>query len=140
MNDSFETLQDASYDLKNYLDDFDVDISDLDYIEERLDVYYQLKRKYGPTVRDVLDYYEEKKAELEVIETARDTLDRLYAERKVLKDKLSISADRLTRDRKRVFDGMKKDIEASLSFLNMPLSRWTSDATERISPQTGRTI
>ncbi|MBQ3394098.1 MAG: DNA repair protein RecN [Oscillospiraceae bacterium] len=120
MNDSFETLQDASYDLKNYLDDFDVDISDLDYIEERLDVYYQLKRKYGPTVRDVLDYYEEKKAELEVIETARDTLDRLYAERKVLKDKLSISADRLTRDRKRVFDGMKKDIEASLSFLNMP--------------------
>ncbi len=120
MNDSFETLQDASYDLKNYLDDFDVDISDLDYIEERLDVYYQLKRKYGPTVRDVLDYYEEKKAELEVIETARDTLDRLYADRKVLKDKLSISADRLTRDRKRVFDEMKKDIEESLAFLNMP--------------------
>lgn len=120
MNDSFETLQDASYDLKNYLDDFDVDISDLDYIEERLDVYYQLKRKYGPTVQDVLDYYEEKKTELEVIETARDTLDRLYAERKVLKDKLSISADRLTRDRKRVFADMKKDIEASLAFLNMP--------------------
>ena len=39
-----------------YFDDFDIDISDIDTIEERLDVYYRMKRKYGPEVEDVLNF------------------------------------------------------------------------------------
>ena len=67
LNEAAVIAQDAGFELKNYIDDFDVDISAIDEIEERLDVYYKLKRKYGPEVEDVLEFYENSKAELEKI-------------------------------------------------------------------------
>ena len=120
LNDSYAILEDSAYRLKNYLDDFDVDVSEIDEIEERLDVYYNLKRKYGPTVEDVLNFWREKKTELERGENAREILEGLYRRMNEVSAKLAIAADRLTEERKRVFAGMKKDIEAALAFLNMP--------------------
>lgn len=120
LNEAAVIAQDAGFELKNYIDDFDVDISAIDEIEERLDVYYKLKRKYGPEVEDVLEFYENSKAELEKIEFAQEKLETLYEERQVLLDKLSISADRLTANRKEVFDKLASSIRQSLEFLNMP--------------------
>lgn len=120
LNEAAAIAQDAGFELKNFLDDFDIDISDIDEIEERLDVYYRMKRKYGPEVEDVLRFYEESKTELEKIEFAREKLDQLYNERQVVLDKLSISADRLTKNRKDVFEKLAGEIQTSLEFLNMP--------------------
>ena len=120
LNDAAAIAQDAGFELKNFMDDFDIDISDIDEIEERLDVYYRMKRKYGPDVEDVLQFYEESKAELEKIEFAREKLEQLYEERQVILDKLSISADRLTQNRKNVFEKLSGEIQQSLVFLNMP--------------------
>ncbi len=120
LNDAAAIAQDAGFELKNYIDDFDFNVSDIDRIEERLDLYYKLKRKYGPEVTDVLNFYENSKKELEMIEFAREKLDKLYQERQVVLDKLSISADRLTANRKSVFDKLAGEIQSSLEFLNMP--------------------
>ena len=120
LNDAAAIAQDAGFELKSFMDDFDIDISDIDTIEERLDVYYRMKRKYGPEVEDVLAFYEESKKELEKIEFAREKLEKLYDERKVITDKLSISAGRLTQNRKDVFDKLASEIQQSLVFLNMP--------------------
>ena len=120
LNDAAAIAQDAGFELKSFIDDFDVDISDIDAIEERLDIYYKLKRKYGPEVEDVLRFYEKSKKELEMIEFAREKLDELYHQRKVILDKLTISADRLTQNRKDVFEKLAWEIQHSLEFLNMP--------------------
>lgn len=120
LNDAAEIVQDAGYELKSYIDDFDFDASDIDAIEERLDVYYRMKRKYGPEVEDVLEFYAKSKKELELIEFAQEKLESLYSERKVILDKLSISADRLTQNRKDVFSDLSGKIQESLAFLNMP--------------------
>lgn len=120
LNDAAAIAQDAGFELKSFIDDFDVDISDIDAIEERLDIYYKLKRKYGPEVEDVLRFYEKSKKELEMIEFAREKLDELYHQRKVILDKLTISADRLTQNRKDVFEKLAGEIQHSLEFLNMP--------------------
>lgn len=120
LNDSLSVIQDSMYDLKNYIDDFDSDVSRLDEIEDRLDVYYKLKNKYGPTVSDVLNYYNKIKNDLDTIEFAREKLEKLYSERDMILDKLAISADRLTQSRKETFDRMASEIQASLRFLNMP--------------------
>ena len=120
LNECAATAQDTGFDLKNFLDDFDVDISSIDRIEERLDTYYKLKRKYGPEVKDVLAYYENSKAELEKIEFARERLEQLLRQQKVAVDKLSISADRLTQSRKEVFEKLSRGIHQALEFLNMP--------------------
>lgn len=120
LNDAAAIAQEAGFELKNFIDDFDVDISDIDEIEERLDIYYRMKRKYGPEVEDVLRFYEESKNELERIEFAREKLDQLYEQRQVILDKLSISANRLTQNRKAVFEKLAGEIQYSLEFLNMP--------------------
>ncbi len=120
LNEAAAIAQDAGFELKNFIDDFDIDVSDIDAIEERLDVYYRMKRKYGPEVEDVLEFYEKSKKELEKIEFAREKLDSLYEERTVILDKLTISADRLTNNRKEVFDRLSSEIRSSLQFLNMP--------------------
>ena len=120
LNEAAVIAQDAGFELKNYIDDFDTDVSAIDEIEERLDIYYRLKRKYGPEVEDVLNFYGESKSQLEKIEFAREKLDQLYEDRKVILDKLSISADRLTNNRKEVFNKLAGEIQKSLDFLNMP--------------------
>ena len=120
LNEAAVIAQDAGFELKNFMDDFDIDISDIDEIEERLDVYYRMKRKYGPEVEDVLRFYNDSKAELEKIEFAREKLDQLYEERQIILEKLAISADRLTNNRKEVFEKLAGEIQSSLEFLNMP--------------------
>ncbi len=97
-----------------------MDVSQIDEIEERLDIYYRLKRKYGPEVPDVLEFYEKAKTDLENIEFAQEKLDKLYGKRTVVLDKLQISADRLTNNRKAVFEKLSGEIQKSLEFLNMP--------------------
>ena len=124
LNECAAAAQDTGFDLKNFLDDFDVDISSIDRIEERLDTYYKLKRKYGPEVKDVLAYYENSKAELEKIEFARERLEQLFRQQKVAVDKLSISADRLTQSRKEVFEKLSRGIHQALEFLNMPFVKF----------------
>ena len=55
--DISDKSQDIMYEIRSIIDDFDVDINMLDQIEERLDTYYKLKRKYGGSVEAVLEYY-----------------------------------------------------------------------------------
>ena len=118
--DVADLSQECMYELRNFIDDFDVDISQIDEIEERLDLYYKLKRKYGPEVSDVLQYYTQAKEKLNNIEFAQEKLDKLEAEKQTILIKLEKAANTLTADRKKVFDKLSKEIQKSLEFLNMP--------------------
>lgn len=138
MNEIAETLadisdkcQDMMFEIRNAVEDFDVDIGQIDEIEERLNTYYKLKRKYGNSVQDVLEYYESAKEKLDNIEFAQEKLDVLYDEKdKVLKE-LKIVADRLTEHRKQQFDNLSGKIQESLSFLNMPNVKLYLNITEK---------
>ena len=120
LSEAYAISQDAGYDLKSFIDGFDVDVSRIDEIEQRLDLYYKLKMKYGSTVEDILNFYNESKEKLEKMEFARENLSKLYRERQVVLDKLTISADRLSNNRREVFAQMAEEIKNSLEFLNMP--------------------
>ena len=57
--------------------ELDVSPGELDRVESRMDLLYRLKKKYGATVEDMLDYQARCEAELAQIEDAGDTLVRL---------------------------------------------------------------
>ncbi|MEG1862308.1 MAG: DNA repair protein RecN [Oscillospiraceae bacterium] len=135
LNEAAELAQDSIFELKNYIDDFDFDAAKIDEIEERLDLYYRLKHKYGPQVEDVLSFYEKAKLNLENIEFAQEKLEKLYGKRTVILDKLKISADRLTKNRKLVFEKLSGEIQKSLQFLNMPFVQlFLSCENKKFSP------
>ena len=68
VGDLYYTAQDLAQELKDTLDGMDLDASQLEEIEDRLDLLRNLKRKYGPTVAEVLAFGEKARAELETIE------------------------------------------------------------------------
>ena len=127
ISELYETLidisdksQDVMYEIRSAIDDFDVDINMIDEIEERLDTYYKLKRKYGGSVEAVLDYYNKASEKLDNIEFAQEKLEKLYAEKAVIVKELEKAAEALTEERIAKFDMMAGDIQNSLAFLNMP--------------------
>lgn len=92
-------LEDVTHDLKSYAEDIDYQPGELNQVEERLEVYATLKRKYGGSAEAVLKYCEEAQAELDEIENsdaARESLRaELEKEQKVLHEKgLVLSAAR----------------------------------------------
>ena len=68
LKSTYYELQELSRDISTYKDDVYFDEEENNYIEERLDLIYSLKRKYGNTIEEILTYLEETKKEIEHIE------------------------------------------------------------------------
>ena len=118
--DISEKATDVMYEIRDIIDDFDFDLKQIDEIEERLDTYYKLKRKYGGSVEAVLDYYNKASEKLDNIEFAQEKLQQLNTERSEILAKLKIQAEKLTDERIKQFEMMSAEIHKSLEFLNMP--------------------
>ncbi len=58
-------LNDISCELENLIDDLDFDEREMARVDERLDLYHALKRKYGNSYAEIIDFYEKSKIELE---------------------------------------------------------------------------
>ena len=70
-------VQDAAEEVRDARDDLSYSADELENIESRLDVIHKLRRKYGASCEDILAYLENAKQELDEIEFADDTLERL---------------------------------------------------------------
>ena len=79
--DLYYTVKDLSGELASRLEDYESNDAELDEIEQRLDLIYKLKRKYGDTVEDVLAFGEKAREELERIQFSQEHHDRLQAEK-----------------------------------------------------------
>ena len=75
-----DAADDAAELLRDLEGELDFSPDELDRLESRLDVIYRLKKKYGPTVADMLDYLERCRRELEQIQDADDTIQKLEKE------------------------------------------------------------
>ncbi len=120
LNDLYYSAQDLAAEIKDTLDGFDFDPSQLEEIEGRLDLLHGLKRKYGQSVGEVLSFYEKARAELDTIEFSDQKLAELTERRDRLYRGAAALADRLSRARKKAFEGFSAEIAACLQFLNMP--------------------
>ena len=79
VTDLMYQVQDAAEEIRYARDDMAYSADELERIEERLDVIHKLRRKYGVTCEDILEYLENAKVELDEIEFADDHLERLKA-------------------------------------------------------------
>ncbi len=80
LTDATERLTDLARALRNYAEAVEADPARLAEVEERLRLIDRLKRKYGPTVADILAYAERAEAELEQTLTGEERLGELEAE------------------------------------------------------------
>ena len=123
--DLYYTAKDFAADLIGRLDSYDTNDAELDEIEQRLDVLYKLKRKYGDTVEDVISFGQKAREELERIQTSQERYDHLQAEKLRLYTLAREKAEILTQTRLHAFEELNKRISGTLDFLNMPGVRMT---------------
>lgn len=123
--DLYYSAKDVAADLASRLDSYETNDAELDEIEQRLDLLYKLKRKYGDTVEDVIAFGQKAREELESIQSSQERHDQLQAEKfrlyKLARDK----AEELTQTRLNAFDELNQRISGTLDFLNMPGVRMT---------------
>ncbi len=123
-------VQDAAELARDACDDLGDSASELDEIEARLDVIHKLRRKYGATCADILEYLEKARRELDEIEFADDHLERLKGKLHKAEKAAWDAALALRENRKQTAQAMSQRILAELSQLDMPRVQFSCEFTE----------
>ena len=111
--DALESLRDQGREL-------DFSPEELDRLESRLDILYRLKKKYGSTVADMLDYLERSRQELDQIQDADDTIARLQKELSQVRAQAREKGERLSHARKEAALSLQQRVQEELRQLDMP--------------------
>ena len=112
-------LQELSRDISKYKEEIFFDEEERDYIEERLDLIHNLKRKYGNTIKEILEYKEEIKSEVEHIENLEVYNNNLKQEKKKLENKMNIITEKMHNLRKENAQKLSQNINKELEELEM---------------------
>ena len=113
-------VQDVAEEIRDARDDLSFSADELNKIEARLDVIHRLRRKYGATCRDILAYMENAQKELDEIELADDTIDRLKKKLAKAEAETMEIALRLRENRKKTAEVLSARILSELAQLDMP--------------------
>lgn len=108
-------------------DSFDFEPGELDELESRLDAISRLKRKYGSTVEEMLDYLERSRKELDEIQFSSDTAARLEKELTAALKEARSRGEALTAQRKKAAQALEVRIQSELAQLDMPKVRFQVD-------------
>ena len=123
--DLYYNAKDAAADLIGRLDAYETNDAELDEIEQRIDLIYKLKRKYGDTVEDIIAFGQKAREELELIQSSQERVEHLQTEQHRLYVLAREKAETLTQTRLKAFEELNKRISGTLDFLNMPGVRMT---------------
>ena len=123
--DLYYNAKDAAADLIGRLDAYETNDAELDEIEQRIDLIYKLKRKYGDTVEDIIAFGQKAREELELIQSSQERVEHLQAEQHRLYVLAREKAETLTQTRLKAFEELNRRISGTLDFLNMPGVRMT---------------
>ncbi|CVK19655.1 DNA repair protein RecN [Sporomusa sphaeroides] len=120
VTESLYQLEETMSELRNYQENIDFNPAKLAKLEDRLDIIYKLKKKYGATVDDILQYYEQASSELTAITNYDERLSQLEQEEHSLSLKVEQLADELDSRRRAAGLELAKQISVHLADLGMP--------------------
>ena len=112
--------QDVAEELRSARDDLSYSADELEEIESRLDVIHRLRKKYGATCQDILDYKEKASQELDEIVFSDDHLEHLKAQCEKAKEAAWEAAKRLRQSREAGAQVLSRQILSELAQLDMP--------------------
>lgn len=124
VEEAYISLQEASYELRDYGESVEFSPERLDQLQSRMDVIYRLCKKYGATLGDVLAHQAKVEQELSEIENYDEDIAALEKEIAVLEEKLGQKADALTKLRTAAANDLSSAIEEQLFALGMPKARF----------------
>lgn len=131
LGEAYSEVYDIAATVEDKRGELDVSPGELDRVESRMDLLYRLKKKYGATVEDMLDYQARCEAELAQIEDAGDTLARLEQALSKAEKEARQAAQALSDARKAAADRLTAQILTELQQLDMGKIRFAVDFAEK---------
>lgn len=125
LQEIYYQLQDIIATVHNELDHAEFDEKRLFEIQERLDLYYQLKRKYGETTEEILAFQTQAQTKLDQIENKDHLLATLHQEKTNIQQKATIIAEKMTQIRQNAAQKLAYDIEQQLHELYMEHAKFS---------------
>ena len=131
LGEAYSEVYDIAATVEDKRGELDVSPGELDRVESRMDLLYRLKKKYGATVEDMLDYQARCEAELAQIEDAGDTLVRLEQALSKAEKEARQAAQALSDARKAAAEQLTAQILTELQQLDMGKIRFAVDFAEK---------
>lgn len=123
VDEMYYELREYASDLRRCTSEMDFNEGDLDAIEARLDTIYKLKRKYGASVEEVLDYLGKSTQELQSINRSEEMQAKLEAQLAQTAYSAQKLAEALSEKRREAAKRLTEAVGEELRFLDMPFVR-----------------
>ena len=130
VTDLMYQVQDLADEARNLRDDLAYSADELEQIESRLDIIHRLRKKYGSSCEDILEYLENARAELDEIEFADDHLEKLKKKLSKAEKCAWEAALALRENRKQTAKEMSQRILTELAQLDMPRVQFSCEFRE----------
>ncbi|MDD5603878.1 MAG: DNA repair protein RecN [Eubacteriales bacterium] len=130
LEDIFYQLQEIAVDVREAADYTDYDRESLEMVEDRLELIQSLKKKYGDTVGEIMDYYTRICNELDELQSDSSNIKALEAEYEETGEKLKSAADILTQIRSETASVLSNNIVAELEELEMKKASFSVSVTD----------
>lgn len=124
LNEIMYSLEDTAHEIKEFGETVEFDEQTLNEIEERLDLISRLKRKYGNSIEEILEYLKKAESELNDIKLSDERTYELKEELKNITKELKEKGNVLTQRRENAAKVLEENIEKSLHELNMEKSKF----------------
>ncbi|MDF2672713.1 MAG: repair protein RecN [Clostridiales bacterium] len=131
IQDIYYKLGDIIGNIREYIEHCEFDPNELDEIENRLDIISKLKRKYGSTIEEILDYYNKSSQELEQIQRSDELINGLTKQKNDSLKILNEYANKMTQIRRDISESLKQQIENELKYLGMERAIFRVEINEK---------
>ena len=132
--DVFERVNDLARDMGDYNAGVSYDPERLAEVEERLDLIFHLKRKYGDTIAEILAFGEDARHELEILSQSETRTAELEAEEDHLLHGIGELGGSLSAARRAAGETLARAIEEELADLRMAGTRFAAEIEQRPEP------
>lgn len=119
-----DTIRDAVIELQNLLEKIDADPMRLEQINERLDEIFRLKKKYGPSIPDILQYLKDSQDELSRLKNREVDSQKLKAQFDEAWSEMNQLAARISSARHKACPGLEKLVMEKLALMGIPKAQF----------------
>lgn len=140
LEDSYVSLSELATQLRVHRDGIQYDPRRLEELTERQDMIEKLKRKYGSTIKDILNFAENAGAKLKEISSNEEEIKRLTQEIKELREETMKEALVLSEKRRACAKKLEKRMVEELAELEMKKTQFRVEIKPVLKPGTPESI
>jgi DNA repair protein RecN (Recombination protein N) len=126
-------IKDVSEEVRNYSSRIEMDPNELEKLRERLHALNMLKKKYGGSVKAVLEHKKRIEDEMKEMDNSGVNVSELEEKLKKVEESTAIAAQKLSQLRKSSIKKVEKEVKTILDFLGISNTEFQVKIENRIS-------